>query len=257
MTHQSRSVLAAAVGLWMALSAPGQEASTARPRLNPVAQTQADQQVIDAIHSRLQQNQSLRGCRLEVTFNQGTAEVKGAVASPNLREEAVWLIQGVPGVERVRDRLTVGGEITQVQGIEPPPVEPPVPQPLPMPSPAPGFSGPVITGPMAGAPVPGAPAVGGPPEAMPLYQAPPPSPWDLNPPKMPPNAWPTYAPYPNNSRVAYPNLYPYNSWPFIGPIYPFPKVPLGWRAVKLEWQDGFWWYSTHSNSHDWWRLRYW
>jgi hypothetical protein len=97
----------------------------------------------------------------------------------------------------------------------------------------------------------------GPGEPMPIYQAPPPTPYDLNPPKMPPYAWPTYAPYNNNSRVAYPDAYPAQAWPFIGPMYPFPKVPLSWRAVKLEWQDGYWWYSTHGTSHDWWRLRYW
>jgi hypothetical protein len=91
---------------------------------------------------------------------------------------------------------------------------------------------------------------------MPLFQGAP-SPYDLNPPRMPPYAWPTYAPYNNYSRVAYPTLYPYQSWPFIGPVYPYPKIPLGWRKVKLEWQDGKWWYSTNSNSHDWWRLRYW
>jgi hypothetical protein len=93
-------------------------------------------------------------------------------------------------------------------------------------------------------------------EPMPIFQAAP-TPYDVNPPKMPPYAWPTYAPYDNYSRVGYPNLYPYNAWPFIGPIYPFPKVPPGWRKVQLEWQDGYWWYSPHSNSHDWWRLRYW
>jgi hypothetical protein len=80
---------------------------------------------------------------------------------------------------------------------------------------------------------------------------------DLSPPKMPPYAWPTYAPYNNYSRVAYPTLYPYNAWPFIGPFYPFPKVPLGWRSVKLQWNDGHWWYSKTATGHDWWRVRYW
>src|SRR6202040_2132239 len=79
-------------------------------------------------------------------------------------------------------------------------------------------------------------------EPTPIFQARPPSPYDLNPPQMPPNAWPTYAPYNNFSRVAYPEAYPYNAWPFIGPIYPFPKVPLGWRSVKLQWDDGYWWF---------------
>jgi hypothetical protein len=74
---------------------------------------------------------------------------------------------------------------------------------------------------------------------------------------MPPYAWPTYAPYNNYSRVGYPTLYPQQSWPFIGPLYPFPKVPLGWRAVKLEWQDGHWWLSRYATPHDWWMLKYW
>jgi hypothetical protein len=73
---------------------------------------------------------------------------------------------------------------------------------------------------------------------------------------MPPYAWPTYAPYNNYSRVAYPEAYPMNAWPFIGPIHPFPKVPLGWRSVKLEWDDGYWWFSRTATKHDWWRLRF-
>ena len=80
---------------------------------------------------------------------------------------------------------------------------------------------------------------------------------DLNHPPMPPYAWPTYAAYNNYSRVAYPQLYPYQSWPFIGPMYPFPKIPLGWRSIKLEWYDGYWWYGKTPTGHDWWRIRYW
>jgi hypothetical protein len=76
-------------------------------------------------------------------------------------------------------------------------------------------------------------------------------------PKMPPYAWPTYAPYNNFSRVAYPTEYPYNAWPFIGPVYPFPKIPPGWRSVSLTWHDGFWWYGRNSTGYDWWSLRYW
>ncbi len=94
------------------------------------------------------------------------------------------------------------------------------------------------------------------PEATPIFQAPAPAPYDLNPPRMPPYAWPTYAPYNNYSRVAAPTAYPYNAWPFIGPIYPFPKVPLGWRAVRLEWDDGFWWFSKTATKWDWWKLRF-
>jgi hypothetical protein len=74
---------------------------------------------------------------------------------------------------------------------------------------------------------------------------------------MPPYAWPTYAPYNNFSRVAYPMNYPYQSWPYIGPCYPFPKIPPGWRSVKLEWEDGHWWYSRTATGEGYWRLRFW
>jgi hypothetical protein len=84
-----------------------------------------------------------------------------------------------------------------------------------------------------------------------------PGPYGITPPNMPPYAWPTYAPYNNYSRVAYPSAYPYNCWPFIGPMYPFPKVPLGWRAVRLQWDDGHWWYGRVGHKYDWWKVRYW
>src|SRR5262249_11919533 len=79
----------------------------------------------------------------------------------------------------------------------------------------------------------------------------------LNPPGLPTYAWPTYAPYNNYSRVAYPNEYPYSAFPFIGPFYPFPKVPLGYGAIKLEWEDGHWWYGRTAVRRDWWTVRYW
>ena len=83
------------------------------------------------------------------------------------------------------------------------------------------------------------------------------APYDLNPPRMPPYAWPTYAPYNNYSRVAYPNEYPYSAFPYIGPMYPFPKVPLGYRAIKLEWENGHWWYGRTATKRDYWMVRYW
>src|SRR5262249_7611221 len=76
-------------------------------------------------------------------------------------------------------------------------------------------------------------------------------------PPLPPHAWPTYAAYDNASRVAYPQAYPNNAFPYIGPVHPFPKVPLGWRKVTLQWDDGHWYLATHSIPHDWWVLRYW
>ena len=59
-------------------------------------------------------------------------------------------------------------------------------------------------------------------------------------PSMPGHAWPSYAAYPNYAAVTYPKQYSPTAWPYIGPFYPYPQVPLGWRKVTLEWDDGWW-----------------
>ncbi len=59
-------------------------------------------------------------------------------------------------------------------------------------------------------------------------------------PCMPNYAWPSYAAYPNYAAVTYPKQYSPTAWPYIGPFYPYPQVPLGWRKVTLEWDDGWW-----------------
>ena len=59
-------------------------------------------------------------------------------------------------------------------------------------------------------------------------------------PQMPCYAWPSYAAYPNYAAVTYPKQYSPTAWPYIGPFYPYPQVPLGWRKVTLEWDDGWW-----------------
>ena len=57
---------------------------------------------------------------------------------------------------------------------------------------------------------------------------------------MPSYAWPSYAAYPNYAALTYPHQYSPTAWPYIGPFYPYPQVPLGWRKVMLEWDDGWW-----------------
>jgi hypothetical protein len=216
--------------------------------LTPTPEVSANQQMAEAIAQRLRQSGRLHQYAIDVGFARGVAEVSGVVAGPAQHDEAIRLVGLVPGVERVIDHLEVAGvsgegslsPIRRVQG-EAPPAQ--LPQPLP--------SAPAVPPPPAAAAPPGAP-----PEAVPSFQAPPPTPYDLNPPRMPPYAWPTYAPYNNYSRVCYPTAYPYNAFPFIGPSYPFPKVPLGWRTVQLQWEDGYWWFSKLASGWDWWRLRF-
>ena len=69
----------------------------------------------------------------------------------------------------------------------------------------------------------------------------------LEQPNLPGYAWPTYAPYPNYGAVTYPRQYSPSAWPYIGPFYPYPQVPLGWRKVTLEWDDGWWFLNFKSN----------
>lgn len=65
-------------------------------------------------------------------------------------------------------------------------------------------------------------------------------------PSMPTHAWPSYAAYPNYAGVTYPKQYSPTAWPYIGPFYPYPQVPLGWRKVTMEWDDG-WWFLDFKN----------
>ena len=58
--------------------------------------------------------------------------------------------------------------------------------------------------------------------------------------QVPGYAWPSYSAYPNYASLSYPRQYSPQAWPYIGPFYPYPQVPLGWRKVSLEWDDGWW-----------------
>ena len=64
-------------------------------------------------------------------------------------------------------------------------------------------------------------------------------------PNLPGYAWPGYAAHPNYGAVTYPQQYSASAWPYIGPFYPYPQVPLGWRKVSLEWDDGWWMLDFH------------
>lgn len=223
----------------------------------------ANQKTADAVAAAIGQNPKLKGFRIDVVVENGIVELHGRVGDAAQRELAGATARGVTGVASLRDHLVVGtSDVRPVQDVVPnkdggPQLTPPPSGPFPPPP-----------GPVAPGPVP--PGAGGPP-FMPIpnngYGPPPvgtpanhpgmiPNP-QYQPPPLPPYSWPTYAPYNNYSRVATPTQYTYNQWPFIGPMYPYPKIPLGWRRITLEWQDGAWWYGRESNSHDWWRIRYW
>jgi BON domain len=242
---RSRYWLAPVLGMCLAPGGflPAQSPSGSPPDAGlPTRAASANQQMADTIAGNLRQSGLLRHYTIDISFHDHTAVLTGNVADQMQREEALRIVQGVPGVDRVIDRLIPGG-LTRVQANAPVAPVPPLPT-LPAPQERPVD------------PIPNNNGIPQNNEPNPLFSAPAPSPAEVNPPRMPPYAWPSYAPYNNYSRVAYPLSYPYNAWPYIGPFYPFPKIPPGWRSVKLEWDDGHWWFSKHATKYDWWRLRF-
>jgi osmotically-inducible protein OsmY len=209
------------------------------------------QSIADALSSS-----GLSGYDIEVRFSNGVATLAGKVDSPAAAERAHQACQGVPGVQQVNNRLTVNGL----------PAVPPQ-QPGIMPAgypqlPTQGMPPQMAMAPMQGLPPqmamhPGAgmpgqapapmmahPGMGGPvsPAGHMIY----------NQPNVPEYAWPSYAPYDNSAAVTYPSAYDASAWPYIGPYYPYPQVPLGWRKASLEWDDGQWNLKFNSRTDRWW-----
>jgi hypothetical protein len=209
-----------------------------------------NQQTADAVAGALRSSQGLSRSYIQIETRDGLVTLTGTVDSAALKAEAITRTQKVPGVIAVADRLRIKGDAR---------VRPVQYQPIPS-QPAQvagifhhGDGGMVYDGaPMAGSvvsdgtaagaaggqpvgtgPLPEGPAGGGGTQAAS--------------PGYPNYAWPSYAPYPNFSAVGYPTVYPWQAWPNIGPFYPYPEVPLDWRAVTLRWDDGLWWLDFRKN----------
>jgi hypothetical protein len=184
------------------------------------------------------------------------------VKNADQRARAEKAAAGVSGVEHVANQLIVPGHPQgnwmaaqqQAAGARPgqPPIHPVAYQPLPPngdaapPGPLPMHGG-MPPGGMA-MPVAGGPAAGmiyGHPGAGTAHQI-------YNMPHMPEYAWPSTAQYPNSAGVQYPTQYSASAWPYIGPFYPYPQVPLGWRQAQLEWDDGHWHLNFRPRTERWW-----
>jgi hypothetical protein len=217
-----------------------------------------NQSTANAVASALRTSPNLRPYRIEIETRDGQATLRGAVATESQKAEALARAQAVPGVAAVIDQLSVGNDsrVRPVQylvamghhfgngggaaagddviyeggaAMGPGAMQPGMmgPQGAGMMGPqGAGMMGP--QGAMMGGPMPEGPA--GAPGATSAAM-----------PTNPNYAWPSYAPYPNFSAVGYPTAYPWQAWPNIAPPYPYPEVPLDWRAVTLRWDDGIWW----------------
>jgi hypothetical protein len=221
----------------------GRSATATEPAPINLPAGNVNQMLADAVAGQLRQSAVLRHYTVDVKARGGSVELQGRVADASQHDEVLRLVQGVPGVAKVIDHLSIAADGAAVVPVQDPGL--------------PRLPAPAKEGDKKDAPQAKGQGNGPLPEPTPMFGGHVPGQAELNPPRMPPYAWPTYAPYNNYSRVAYPEAYPWQSWPFIGPVYPFPKVPLGWRSVKLEWDDGYWWYGQVGNKWNWWKLRYW
>ena len=213
------------------------------PGMNPASQAGgSNQRVAEQIAQALAANR-LNGLDIEVRYNAGKATLSGPIPHPQVAMIAHQLAASVPGVLQVDNRLQVVGMPGQPgdfpgtghQGQNVMPVSHQAPGGMHPAMMAGGAIGGMAAGAMGMAPGGMGPGAG--PHAHgagnPSHMA-----YDL--PNLPNHSWPTYAAYPNYAQVSYPKEYSASAWPYIGPFYPYPQVPMGWRQVQLEWDDGAW-----------------
>ncbi len=198
----------------------------------------ADQAVAQQVAQRLKSSGQLEGYSIGVKAQGGTVWLRGEVSSAAQATSAIRLARSTPKVRQVVNNLTVRSRPASDSGVSPSAYNEPAP-PAAVP-PRVARRAQIETGEIEGATMEPGYVGGGPlPMAMPgVGGSIAPAYYDQ--PNLPNYAWPTYAAYPNYAAVTYPKQYSASAWPYIGPFYPYPQVPPGWRKVTLEWDDGWW-----------------
>jgi hypothetical protein len=232
-----------------------------------------DQEIAQQIAANLKTSGRMQGYNINVVVDDGTVQLNGSVRNAQQLEDALSIAEVTPGIQRVINNLEVkqAGKSTLQQPANlfannanrNYPIQqtvatssagdsqPAIPQQMPVQ---------VVQGPRAAGnaaplamrtasrqavPTPAVPEAVQGSQGTPLpahipspHASPAPAAYDSA--NMPNYAWPSYAAHPNYAAVTYPKQYSATAWPYIGPFYPYPQVPLGWRKVTLEWDDGWW-----------------
>ncbi|MCE5269017.1 MAG: BON domain-containing protein [Planctomycetaceae bacterium] len=238
----------------------------------PALAMAGDREVAESVRDQLNESGQMVHYSVNVKYHDGTVWLRGHVASQEQMAMALQLTAKTPGVQvdRIVNELTIDGEQGQAAAnplrgaknrpglvkrletalrgganeaervpadyaqanVEQTSAEEELPRQMAAPART-AMLQPTVRGPVApnGCPAPmynpAASPTGGPPARY-------------DQPCLPNYAWPSYAPYPNYASLTYPKQYSPTAWPYIGPFYPYPQVPLGWRKVTLEWDDGWW-----------------
>lgn len=214
-----------------------------------------DEEVAQAVAGRIVDSGKLSDYEVGVKVKGNVAWLSGRVRNQQQMQQAMALAKSTPSIDKVVNRLTIGNS-SDVRHAGPQVPNGPVARTSAHQQR--GAMQASMGGPMQGgmaSPIPAMPGVGGGPlpaggmntnlgSPMPMYApgvgggA---APVTYDQPALPNYAWPSYAAYPNYAALTYPRQYSPTAWPYIGPFYPYPQVPLGWRKVTLEWDDGWWW----------------
>lgn len=210
---------------------------------------QKNQEIANQIGSALS-NARLDGYDIKILYQNGVVMLEGKVPTNAQRAEAAAIAGEVPGVRSVANRL----QVTEEQQLPERPMSPPPGAYDPrMAMMANGVDPRMIPAAYQGAaPAPGMEGAPVPPPAPYGQGGPGMSPASYSMPNMPEHAWPAYAQYPNSAAVTYPQQYSASAWPYIGPFYPYPQVPLGWRDATLRWDDGQWNLQFRQRTDKWW-----
>ena len=240
---------------------PGEVRMTSAVELAAPPKGDSDQQLVADVVSALGRAKDagkLKGFGVDVKSKKGVVQLRGRASSVAQRDAIVDITRRIAGVVEIREAISVPSDSPNLATLPKPPAlqretTPAMPastrtaatrtapaakaaapatyrgpQGTGVPARAVQYSGGVTGAPVMGQPVPMAPYSGV--AGAPRYDSP----------QLPNYAWPGYASHPNYAALTYPQQYSPSAWPYIGPFYPYPQVPLGWRKVSLEWDDGWW-----------------
>ncbi len=224
----------------------------------PTMALAGNQEIANEIASNLRGSGQLSDYKVAVKYQDGTAWLEGRVTSQEQMNVALRTVFRTKEVDRVVNNLNIGNPQSakpvatkasaQMPSEAPPPAAAPKAAAAPKPpaepvihaasEPMPRHAIPVQFNQATAAPVPVQPGAPLPAYVPGTGGGVAPARFDQA--HLPNYAWPSYAPYPNYGALTYPRQHSPTAWPYIGPFYPYPQVPLGWRKVTLEWDDGWW-----------------
>ena len=200
-------------------------------------------QLARSIAAKYRSSGQMQGYRVAVKADDGTVYLRGTVRSAAQKRAAERIALQTAGVQSIVSEIDVAGAAVRRTAAVTQNTAPVDPAPAPITGDQPralalnnaniSYDGGYVDGGVVYQG--GGSAVGGSPMAYDNAH-------------LPGYAWPSYAASPNYGAVTYPKQYSAAAWPYIGPFYPYPQVPLGWRKVTLEWDDG-WWFLNFKDRH--------